>query len=560
MNKKDEIKIEVLSNIDDEIIERQTEKRFRLITKNKYSRKKLAGWIGAAASAVAACFLFFTMLFPLLQMVGAQVPIYEGMTVSNTMPTAQIETASANTPMMLSLGEREPSALYLSESTDAPEATATAPETVALPESITVDGADRSLYYANKNEDIYITIHINNPEEFEILSFTLNGLKYQSYMFEEGSNSEALILKVNVGDVEGMIEYTIDAIKYVDGSEIKDVRMDGERTVWIGVCPDDQPTTEIENKSIGTEVLSFDVSLDDVHSLINGSDGQLFAALYKGDKAIETVDVSTDEASHVEFSALTPGEEYTWRIIACYDALDGKGFEAHILYEEIFRTGTHVQITDAAVTGGVDISFELITADDSVVIEKIEALDKGGSVIRSVDASARVFEHLPLGSYTVKVTYKYGADASKTGYAYSSESLDVLMLGSLDSIVKNARIVKEFSGDMQVWNKTTRDYRSHRGIDVETNDADKSVYIPFSGTVTDISGSKVTVKSADNPAIKIVFDSLINISVGIGDEIAFGQKIGEIGRSMVKEAAESEHLHLEVVIDGEHVDPKTLFS
>ena len=560
MNKKDEIKIEVLSNIDDEIIERQTEKRFRLITKNKYSRKKLAGWIGAAASAVAACFLFFTMLFPLLQMVGAQVPIYEGMTVSNTMPTAQIETASANTPMMLSLGEREPSALYLSESTDAPEATATAPETVALPESITVDGADRSLYYANKNEDIYITIHINNPEEFEILSFTLNGLKYQSYMFEEGSNSEALILKVNVGDVEGMIEYTIDAIKYVDGSEIKDVRMDGERTVWIGVCPDDQPTTEIENKSIGTEVLSFDVSLDDVHSLINGSDGQLFAALYKGDKAIETVDVSTDEASHVEFSALTPGEEYTWRIIACYDALDGKGFEAHILYEEIFRTGTHVQINDATVTNGVDISFELITADDSVVIEKIEALDKGGSVIRSVDASARVFEHLPLGSYTVKVTYKYGADASKTGYAYSSESLDVLMLGSLNSIVKNARIVKEFSGDMHVWNESTQDYRSHRGIDVETNDADKGVYVPFKGIVTDISGSKVTVESADTPAIKIVFDSLINISVGIGDEIEFGQKIGEIGFTMSLEVADPDHLHLEVVIDGEQVDPKTLFS
>ena len=41
MNKKDEIKIEVLSSIKDEIIDKQTEKRFSLLQKNRYSRKKL---------------------------------------------------------------------------------------------------------------------------------------------------------------------------------------------------------------------------------------------------------------------------------------------------------------------------------------------------------------------------------------------------------------------------------------------------------------------------------------------------------------------------------------
>ena len=49
-------------------------------------------------------------------------------------------------------------------------------------------------------------------------------------MFEAGSDLETLILKYNVGEKEGIRQYTIDAIKYVDGEYIKDVRMEGERT------------------------------------------------------------------------------------------------------------------------------------------------------------------------------------------------------------------------------------------------------------------------------------------------------------------------------------------
>ena len=327
MNKKDEIKIEVLSSIKDEIIDKQTEKRFSLLQKNRYSRKKLAGWISAAAGAVAACVVLFSIILPLLDgsvpVHELQVPIYEGMTVSNTAPTSQLNAnIGADMPIMLSASESYGyHAVMLADG----DAEGEAPEaTESILDSISVDGADRSLYYANKNEDIYITIHINNPEEFEILSFTLNGLKYQSYMFEAGSDSEALILKVNVGDAEGMIEYTIDAIKYVEGTEIKDVRMDGDRTVRIGVYPDDQPTVNIENKLIEPEAVGFEVSLEDVHSLIKDSDGELFAAIYYGDEMLERIELSADEVVSTKFSSLTPGEEYTYRIIACYDALDGK--------------------------------------------------------------------------------------------------------------------------------------------------------------------------------------------------------------------------------------------
>jgi len=52
-------------------------------------------------------------------------------------------------------------------------------------------------YYVKTNEDFFITVKLHNPDSYEILSFTLNGVKYQSYQFQDGSDSENLILKAN---------------------------------------------------------------------------------------------------------------------------------------------------------------------------------------------------------------------------------------------------------------------------------------------------------------------------------------------------------------------------
>ena len=100
----------------------------------------------------------------------------------------------------------------------------------ASDKDITIDVAD---YYADLSEKVYIHVHIENPRNFEILSFTLNGVKYSSYMFEEGSDMQTIILKCDVGRESGLKQYTIDAIKYIDGSAIKDVKIRGNKTVNI---------------------------------------------------------------------------------------------------------------------------------------------------------------------------------------------------------------------------------------------------------------------------------------------------------------------------------------
>ena len=85
-------------------------------------------------------------------------------------------------------------------------------------DQINVDSIE---YFADLGEEIYIHIHFDNPDNFEIVSFTINGKKYSNYMFEEGSNMETIIIKINVGRESGVQEYTLDAIKYIDGTKIK---------------------------------------------------------------------------------------------------------------------------------------------------------------------------------------------------------------------------------------------------------------------------------------------------------------------------------------------------
>lgn len=54
-------------------------------------------------------------------------------------------------------------------------------------------------------------------------------------MFEQGSTTELIILKVNAGENVGSREYTIDGIKYVDGTKIKNAVIAGEQTIEINI-------------------------------------------------------------------------------------------------------------------------------------------------------------------------------------------------------------------------------------------------------------------------------------------------------------------------------------
>ena len=215
--------------------------------------------------------------------------------------------------------------------------------------SLKVIGSPDTVYYANPNQDIYINIHISNPDDFEIMSFTLNGKKYSSYMFEDGSDMETIILKYNVGNASGIVEYTIDAIKYIDGTEIKDVIIDGDTTVKAGIKVDDQVTATVKDLAVHTNEVSFSVNLRDNDKLIAHSNGTAKAVLYDGEEIVDIKDIKTGNNS-VTFTNLKTNTVYQYAIVASYDDLSGKGVDMHILYVDAFRTESVVLFSDINLT------------------------------------------------------------------------------------------------------------------------------------------------------------------------------------------------------------------
>ena len=278
-------------------------------------------------------------------------------------------------------------------------------------DSLQVQGAAKPIYYAQKNQDIYITVHIDNPDSFEILSFTLNGNKYSSYMFEPGSDMENLILKVNVGDVEGVQDYTIDAIKYVDGTDIKDVRMDGDKTVRAGVWSEKQPVPIVKNENIGFNDISLEITMDDTLSLIEKSEGTVMAVIYNGEQVLEMQPITLGQQNAITFGGLTTNALYQYAIIAYYDALDGTGSNVYVLETKAFYTRA-ILLFDNVKVGTETIDYDLVWAEDapdktvtSLVLEHAVV-----GMVRLDGTTTSISDLLSNNDYVLTASYQNGSN------------------------------------------------------------------------------------------------------------------------------------------------------
>lgn len=363
--------------------------------------------------AILVMAIVLSCIFAACDKVGEkQVPVYKGMTISRSFATSSTATASddvGNTDLQSEQGRVEGDYENRDDDFDQnkPFEDPNAPSIENKANStLDVVGAAESIYYADKNQDIFITIRLSNPDSYEILSFTLNGKKYSNYMFENGSDMENLVLKVNVGDVGGIVEYTIDAIKYVDGTEIKDVRMDGNRTVKAGVRASDQTYVNVTNEKKTMTSISFDAQVVDLYSLIEKSGGYAKAVLYDGVNML-TKDVKIGEKTSVVFDNLTPNTVYQYGVIALYDNLSGNGAKLNTLYKKAVYTDTIVLFKDVQV-GKESIEWGFLW-NESFANKQMSAISlwQNGAKVQDVDTTATRLDGLKSNNkYTLKATYK----------------------------------------------------------------------------------------------------------------------------------------------------------
>ena len=116
--------------------------------------------------------------------------------------------------------------------------------------------------------------------------------------------------------------------------------------------------------------------------------------------------------------------------------------------------------------------------------------------------------------------------------------------------------------DMLCYNQTTRDWRTHAGIDIAAQ-AGTQVVAAADGTVHAVYEDEtmgLTLVLHHGDSYTTTYASLEEVTVKAGDTVAAGQKIGTVGASALMEAAIGDHLHFAVTCQGKHMDPNTFLE
>ena len=129
----------------------------------------------------------------------------------------------------------------------------------------------------------------------------------------------------------------------------------------------------------------------------------------------------------------------------------------------------------------------------------------------------------------------------------------------------SGEIQKRYSEGELVYSETMNDYRTHNGIDISASDGTAVVSVA-DGTVKDVRVDPLwgTVVSVDHGnGIVSVYKNLSNTlpeGIEIGAFVEEGGVVGAVSSGALVEIGEASHLHLEVIANGEVVDPVKALS
>lgn len=119
-------------------------------------------------------------------------------------------------------------------------------------------------------------------------------------------------------------------------------------------------------------------------------------------------------------------------------------------------------------------------------------------------------------------------------------------------------IIREFASENLVYSETLQEWITHTAIDIKANKT-TVVKAAEAGVVEAIKndprfGLTVIIKHENN--FKTVYSNLLTAEfVEENEEVEKGETIATVGNSAVFESADEEHLHFEMLKDGEKVDP-----
>ena len=118
--------------------------------------------------------------------------------------------------------------------------------------------------------------------------------------------------------------------------------------------------------------------------------------------------------------------------------------------------------------------------------------------------------------------------------------------------------VAEFAADCLGYNETTRDWRTHAGVDIAAEEG-AQVCAAAAGKVYSVYDDEelgMTVVITHDGGYTTQYASLAaEVSVAPGDAVALGQPLGTVGSTALLESALEPHVHFSVTCNGDPMDP-----
>lgn len=128
--------------------------------------------------------------------------------------------------------------------------------------------------------------------------------------------------------------------------------------------------------------------------------------------------------------------------------------------------------------------------------------------------------------------------------------------------ISNGELIAPYSPEQPLYSYTLKDWRAHNGIDLAAK-AGTEVANVCEGVVEsveqdDLMGTLVTVRHTDGKLSR--YASLGSVTVEEGQVLKKGDIIGTVGRTMLLECGETDHLHYELWSEDAPIDPSFLLD
>lgn len=224
------------------------------------------------------------------------------------------------------------------------------------------------------------------------------------------------------------------------------------------------------------------------------------------------------------------------------------------------------RMNKAAVITGITlvVSLGIIIGVTAAANRARRAPVETGDVATTTVPSLSVTDPIPSDTRPSSTTAATGTTAATTA-ARTSVAAQVQDEPPAFVLPVSGAMTKGHDLTLQVFSNTMRDWRVHNGIDIAAT-AGSPVYAAADGTVSaiweDVSyGTCISVAhSGDCITYYKNLNPILADGIAVGTEVEQGQLIAAVGESAMVEIADEPHLHFELSVEGEYVDPTEYFD